>query len=96
MNEWPRRRASSWARVSTRRVRSVKRSNTVPSMALVTLIPPRVVRPDPPPCAYAATMANKQPRSSEKKKVGKNLKEKRAAKNEKKVASQSLGRTGDK
>ena len=55
-----------------------------------------VVRPEPPPCAYAATMANKQPRSSEKKKVGKNLKEKRAAKNEKKVASQSLGRTGDK
>jgi hypothetical protein len=41
-------------------------------------------------------MANKQPRSSEKKKVGKNLKEKRAAKNEKKIASQSLGRTGDK
>jgi len=37
-------------------------------------------------------MGSKQPRGSEKKKPGKNLKEKRTAKNEKKAASQGLGR----
>ena len=60
------------------------------------LAPSGVMRLGRPWCAYAAQMANKQPRSSEKKKVGKNLKEKRNAKNEKKIASQSLGRTSDK
>jgi hypothetical protein len=37
-------------------------------------------------------MGAKQPRGSEKKKPGKNLKEKRSAKNEKKAAGQGIGR----
>jgi hypothetical protein len=37
-------------------------------------------------------MGAKQPRGSEKKKAGKNLKEKRTAKNEKKTVKQGIGR----
>ena len=38
-------------------------------------------------------MGSKQPRGSEKKTPGKNLKEKRTAKNEKKAAKQGIART---
>ena len=41
-------------------------------------------------------MGSKQPRGSEKKKPGKNLKEKRVVKNEKKTAHQGIGRGSER